>query len=257
MISTLKSSHRKKNIVHVDCRSILHSPYVISFLFLCSTKFQSMDEQQSIYTVSTEIWPSVWQSQPSQQKNSRSDDVLAAGTASGCWATWELVKLSQKPFPRYYRNLRHHYRGITAAVASITAVNPRLPRYYRCPHYRAGLYFKGNCRGGLSWGRQSARARWLHTMCHLHSFMITEDGMWQLLTCYRQTIYLKAHISQFMARPLHTTDDCKLGGWETRLIACSVCDNYQQAIYTAPHRVYCSIRTWAFRESTMEKPERE
>ena len=96
MISTLKSSHRKKNIVHVDCRSILHSPYVISFLFLCSTKFQSMDEQQSIYTVSTEIWPSVWQSQPSQQTNSRSDDVLAAGTASGCWATWELVKLSQK-----------------------------------------------------------------------------------------------------------------------------------------------------------------
>ena len=44
---------------------------------------------------------------------------------------------------RYYRNHCPHYRGITAAVVSITAVNPRLLLYYRCPHYRAGLYSEG------------------------------------------------------------------------------------------------------------------
>jgi len=33
-----------------------------------------------------------------------------------------------------------HLRGITASFTCITAGFPRLPRYYRHPHYRAGLY---------------------------------------------------------------------------------------------------------------------
>ena len=45
--------------------------------------------------------------------------------------------------PIRYRKTFFPYLSIpiTAAVVSITAINPRLPRYYRCPHYRAGLYF--------------------------------------------------------------------------------------------------------------------
>ena len=33
-----------------------------------------------------------------------------------------------------------HYRGITAYFTAVTADFPRLPRYYRCPHYRAGFF---------------------------------------------------------------------------------------------------------------------
>ena len=131
-------------------------------------------------------------------ENIRSDDVLAASTASRCWAThktgvatwqpysasrkWETSDHSDGRLEYHWTSIRishsqsqvHNsqalsalfiifwlrYHGntilnttvpavlpqslspllvITAAVASITAVNPRLPRYYRCPHYRAGL----------------------------------------------------------------------------------------------------------------------
>ena len=44
------------------------------------------------------------------------------------------------PSPRCYRNSHPQYRGITANFTSVTADFLRLPRYYRCPHYRAALY---------------------------------------------------------------------------------------------------------------------
>ena len=46
------------------------------------------------------------------------------------------------PSPRCYRNGHPQYRGITANFTFVTADFPRLPRYYRCPHYRAALYFR-------------------------------------------------------------------------------------------------------------------
>ena len=44
------------------------------------------------------------------------------------------------PFPRNYRDLRPHLRGVTVRSVPITAEYPRLPRYYRDPHPRAALY---------------------------------------------------------------------------------------------------------------------
>jgi len=55
--------------------------------------------------------------------------------------------------PRYYRRQKLHYRGNPSTAYSIpavlpqrakgkSAVLPRLPRYYRRPHYRAALYAK-------------------------------------------------------------------------------------------------------------------
>jgi len=51
-----------------------------------------------------------------------------------------VIPWNKQPFPRYYRNFSHHYRGITAAVGSSNAGKPRLPRYSRHPHYCAALY---------------------------------------------------------------------------------------------------------------------
>ena len=56
--------------------------------------------------------------------------------------TTAAIPLGKQPFPRYCRNHCPHYRGITAAVVSITVVNPWLLRYYRHPHYRTGLKYK-------------------------------------------------------------------------------------------------------------------
>ena len=46
------------------------------------------------------------------------------------------------PFPRNYRDLRPHPRGVTVRYVPITAEYPRLPRYYRDPHPRAALYYQ-------------------------------------------------------------------------------------------------------------------
>jgi len=41
-----------------------------------------------------------------------------------------------------YRGTSNRSRGITAAIGSSTAGNPRLPRYSRRPHHHAALYFE-------------------------------------------------------------------------------------------------------------------
>ena len=51
---------------------------------------------------------------------------------------------SLSPSPRFYRWLYLHSCGITANFVPITAVLPRLPQIYRCPHPHAALSLGGH-----------------------------------------------------------------------------------------------------------------
>ena len=105
-----------------------------------------MDEQQSIYTVSTEIWPSVWQSQPSQWKQPfwrRAKRALNNSQSHRISHSQSQVHNSQALSARFIIFwLRYH--GNTVLNTTVPAVVPQslsplpVPRYYRssCFHYR-------------------------------------------------------------------------------------------------------------------------
>jgi len=88
-------------------------------------------------------------------------DVVFLFTGISCGIETCMVMENQAIPIRYRRSCIHHHPS--PSVASITTVNPRLPRYYCCPHYRAGLYC-GSLKSAdvfnvcLDW--QSRRVRW-------------------------------------------------------------------------------------------------
>ena len=107
-----------------------------------------------------------------------------------------------------------------------------------CKLSKTASYFSRPTCNCLAW------TKWrVQNHCFMHSLMIMTGGMWQQLTCcyleaWRRSLRPSTDINkrvhcvragQFTTGPPHTMDDCKLG--ETGL-ACSVCDNYQQAINT-------------------------
>jgi len=88
---------------------------------------QSVQEQQSIHRASTELAVCLQYCQQ-WRRNAMADPNSA------------VTPLLLNPSPRCYRYVSFHPRGITAMFDPITAVNPRIPRYSRNPHYRAALY---------------------------------------------------------------------------------------------------------------------
>jgi len=76
-----------------------------------------------------------------------------------------------------------HLRGITASFTCITAGFPRLPRYYRHPHYRAGLYRLVGHVHSLAHVTNLLRTNWLQTQrTRSNCSSVCE---WQLGRCKR------------------------------------------------------------------------